>query len=615
MAPLVAMRTFAEESRAGSLDLLRAVPVAPRVLVLGKWLATWMTVLAVVAPSLVLVALVRWWGRPDAGPIVAGYVGLALLAAALCGLGVLASSFTTSQPVAAMTTFFVALLLWFSHVGADAVNAGGFLARLSLSERLHGFASGVIGSADVGFFVLLLTTSLVLCVQAVHRAGPTSRVRRVVVIVVILFVALVAERALDRWHRDVDLTANRSLTLSSQTREVVRRLGGDVHVTAFMPRSAQGRAEAAALLDRYHRLDRRIQWRLLDPETSPGETRRLGVDASQGGIALAAGDRVEHAPIVSEQDVTAGLARLLRPEATGVCVATGHGEPDPGGTLDDDLGGAIGSLVANGYRIRLLDLLVRPEVPSDCRGLLVAGAQVPLGDDAVAAVARYLAEGGRALVLAEAGSTVKLDSILAPYGLALERGLVFEGDPNARLGNDAVTPVVRTFSSSSPVVRQLPPAVFPGAQALRADAHPRAGLTTTVIAASTRLSYLERDPAHPHFDPGADVEGPLALAAAADFSEVRGRAVHRTRLIVVGDVTFATNGFLGEGGNSRFLIQAMDWLTLDEDLVSVSTHLPAYRPLELTAARLRYARFVAVGVIPGLFALAGSLVWAVRRSR
>ncbi len=442
-----------------------------------------------------------------------------------------------------------------------------------------------------------------------------SRLRRAGIVVALLLAAGLLDRGLDRWHREFDLTANRSLTLSAQTREVVRRVRAPVQVTAFISRGALGRAEAAALLDRYRRLDRRIEWRVLDPETSPGEARRLGVDPVQGGIALAANDRVEHAPIVSEQDVTAALARLGRPTATGVCVATGHGEPDPGGTLDDDLGGAVGSLVANGYRIRLLDLLVRPEVPADCDAVLLAGAQVPLGDDATAALSRYLAAGGRALLLAEAGSTVRLDGVLEPYGLALDPGLVFEGDPNARLGSDAVTPVVHRFSSSSPVVRRLPPAMFPGVQAIRVLEGARPGLTTTVIATTTRLSYLERDPAHPHFDAGTDVEGPLAVAAVADHSQVRAGKVQRTRLALVGDVTFATNAFLGEGGNSRLLIQAMDWLTLDEDLVSVSTHLPAYRPLELTAARLRYARFVAIGFTPGMFLLAGALMWAVRRSR
>jgi ABC-2 type transport system permease protein len=170
MVPVVAMRSFAEEVRAGSLDLLRAVPVPATVLVIGKWLATWLTVLAAAGPSVLLVALVRWWGRPDAGPIVAGYLGLALLAGALCALGVLASSLTASQPVAAMTTFFVALLLWFSHVGADAVSTGGVLAHLSLSERLHGFASGVVDTTDVGFFVILAALALGLCAQAVERS-------------------------------------------------------------------------------------------------------------------------------------------------------------------------------------------------------------------------------------------------------------------------------------------------------------------------------------------------------------------------------------------------------------------------------------------------------------
>ena len=59
----------------------------------------------------------------------------------------------------------------------------------------------------------------------------------------------------------------------------------------------------------------------------------------------------------------------------------------------------------------------------------------------------------------------------------------------------------------------------------------------------------------------------------------------------------------------------MDWLTLDEDLVTVSTHVPAYRPLAFTPARVRYARLVSAVLVPILFLLAGAMVWAVRRSR
>lgn len=163
VVPVLAMRSLADEARSGSLDLLLAVPVRAWPLVVGKWLATWLTALAVLAPSLVFVALVGWWGDPDPGPGLSGYLGLALLAGALAGLGVLASSLSSSQPVAAMSALFAAVLLWF----ASAAGATGLLVRLSLSERLRGFAGGVVDSADAGYFVVLAACALAVACSAV----------------------------------------------------------------------------------------------------------------------------------------------------------------------------------------------------------------------------------------------------------------------------------------------------------------------------------------------------------------------------------------------------------------------------------------------------------------
>ena len=91
--------------------------------------------------------------------------------------------------------------------------------------------------------------------------------------------------------------------------------------------------------------------------------------------------------------------------------------------------------------------------------------------------------------------------------------------------------------------------------------------------------------------------------------------MQRTRLVLLGDVDVFTNAGIDEGGNARLLVQAMDWLTLDEDLVAVSAHVPAFRPLDLTPSRVRYARMLSAGVIPGVFLLAGAMVWAFRRMR
>lgn len=159
--PILSMRSIADEARSGTLDLLQAAPVPTGRVVVAKWLASWLSGLAILAPSAAALIILVLYGDPDPGPTVAGYLGIALVASALSGIGVFASSLTSSQPIAAVISFFVGLLLWFAHVGSQAIVTGSVLAHFSISERLRSFAAGAIDSADVGFLVLLTAAALV----------------------------------------------------------------------------------------------------------------------------------------------------------------------------------------------------------------------------------------------------------------------------------------------------------------------------------------------------------------------------------------------------------------------------------------------------------------------
>lgn len=167
-APILASRALAEEARSGTLDLLLAIPVSRTRLVLAKYLAVLATLVVLLTPTVLFVVLLWLYGSPDAGPIVTGLVGLVLLAAAVGAVGVLTSSLTTSQPLAAIAGLFAVLVLWFAHVGSDALSIGGFIGGFSLSERLRSFAGGVIDAGDVLFFVSVAIVSLAAARVAVE---------------------------------------------------------------------------------------------------------------------------------------------------------------------------------------------------------------------------------------------------------------------------------------------------------------------------------------------------------------------------------------------------------------------------------------------------------------
>jgi ABC-2 type transport system permease protein len=168
VAPVLASRTFSEEIRTGTLELLLAIPVRRRSLVAGKYLAVLGTLLMIVTPIGLFALLLSFYGDPDPGPMVSGAIGLILMGAAVTAIGVAASSLTASQPVAAIAGILGVLVLWFAHTGSEALPVGAFLGAFSISERLRGFAGGVVDLADVTFFVAIVGTALAVTAAAVE---------------------------------------------------------------------------------------------------------------------------------------------------------------------------------------------------------------------------------------------------------------------------------------------------------------------------------------------------------------------------------------------------------------------------------------------------------------
>ena len=590
--PVLAMRAFAEERRTGNLDVLLAMPVPALPMAIGKWLAVWLTSLAVLAPALVLTGLTALWGNPDAGPIITGFLGLALLAGAVAAIGLAASAATRSQALAALVTILGGLVLWFVGSATSGSSTARLLGALSLSERLRTFAAGGIDTADVAFFAGIGVLGVLAAAVLVRATAVT-----VAVTVVVLLVTVWASGQ----HSLTDLTEHETLTLTPITRDVVAAADEEVQITAFVRRGDPIRVQTVTLLDRYARLSHRLDVDVVDPVDAPGEVRRLGIDPVLGGVAVQRGDDVELAAGPTEQDITSALARLIRGNDALVCLVTGHGESD---------------VVIPTYDVRGIDLLVEDEVPEYCTVVIVAGPQSDLGDGEDA-LADWVAADGKLLALLDPISDVTLDEVLAPYGLGVERGVVFEGHPDSVVDGDESSPIVRRYSSAHPIVRGMPPTYFPGVQAVTVDDDVREpGLTVSRLADTSELSYLETEPLQPRFDPDEDLGGPVTIAAAADQSRVvSDESVARTRIVVVGDVDFATAELAGAAANARFLAQAVGWLALDDDLIPLSSNLPDDHPLDLTDARVAYARLLGIGAIPALLLVGGAIVWAARRRR
>lgn len=166
--PLLTMRLLAEEKRMGTTELLFSYPVRDAQVLLGKYFAAFTMVLVLFALAGVCPAMVVWWGQPETGVILSGYLGLILLAAGFLAFGLFVSACTENQVIASVVPFGVMFLLWLlgDYLLADMPqNVRHFVFEFSATEHYKPFVQGSIGLKDAAYNLMFAFISLYLALQ------------------------------------------------------------------------------------------------------------------------------------------------------------------------------------------------------------------------------------------------------------------------------------------------------------------------------------------------------------------------------------------------------------------------------------------------------------------
>ena len=168
MMPILTMRLFAEEKKSGTIELLLTYPVRDGEVLFGKYLAALGIFVGMLSLTAAYPVLVAWTTHLEWGPLLTGYLGLLLQGAAFIAVGILISSLTENQIVAAVATFGTLLLFWVISWAANSAgpNLGRILSHLSLTEHFDSFAKGVIDTKDVTYYLNLTILSLFLTLRS-----------------------------------------------------------------------------------------------------------------------------------------------------------------------------------------------------------------------------------------------------------------------------------------------------------------------------------------------------------------------------------------------------------------------------------------------------------------
>jgi ABC-type uncharacterized transport system involved in gliding motility auxiliary subunit len=669
--PAATMRSLAEDSRAGTLEVVLAQPLTELELLVGKFLGAVLFVWLALALTLPVSMGLSLGADLHLGVILAQYVGAALLAAGFTGVGIWASALAQNQ----ISAFIVGVAVMFVLVlvGLDPLlvglppTLGAVAARLGVLSHFRDIARGVIDLRDVIYFTTLAAIFLSLAYVALmgrklsHKGDALKRLRLGVAMMVAAFVVLNLFGS--NIGGRLDLTPGNAYTLSPATRVLARTLDDIVTIKLFVsedlpPEIALLRRDLDDLLRDYRRAGNgRIRVIVQDPGDDPeaaSEARSLGIPPIQFnvvgesqfsvregflGLAVQYADQSEVLPFVQRtDDLEYRLSSFIRgmtdtTKATvGYYVATSNMQV-PGRTFQ-----RFREQLSETHQVRSVDFSTDSTQPSaEIDVVVLIGSPDSLTADQIARFQMFFERGGGALVMsggmelnpqnqAALPTAVAWNSILEPFGVAIRQDMVYD-----LLSNDQVAlPTqfgrmilsypfwVRALSTRALVVNgEVEAAFMPWTSSI--DTSSAVPGTLTPMFVSSDGSGVEENMVMitPNRSMGSFARDSLrqrALAVLVNPMAGAGEPTTQGRLVAVGNTEFVMDGYIDRNpGNATFALNSVDWLAQDETLIAIRAKNRAPPPLvfssEFMADLVKHANVVGV---PVLIVLA-AVIWLFRR--
>ena len=302
----------------------------------------------------------------------------------------------------------------------------------------------------------------------------------------------------------------------------------------------------------------------------------------------------------------------------------GHGERD----LDDIRPSGYSDMARlmrrDNMEIRPLFLAERRSIPKDCSVIVVAGPDHKLSAAEVDILSAYLERNGRALFLidpSDPSAATGLEKLLENWGVRLcpeeAVGTTLTGRELivSEYGTHPVTRSLKKIVTMFYMPRVVEPITAPSGPPDTLADKPKVSVLAANTAEGWAESNLKESP--PRFDPHVDRPGPVSIALAVEKGRVGGIEVgiKPTRLVVIGDSYFVSNGALssGVGGNVDFFMSSLNWLVERESLMGIAPRVPGILRLDMNQTQTKVA-FLAIVVLPATAVmLIGLAVWLKRR--
>ena len=635
LVPLLTMGIFAQEKASGTMEFLMTAPLTNTAIVIGKYLGALIFFSSLIVMTFMYYGIVEYFGTPDRMTILTGYLGVWLEGAFFLAVGMLTSCWTRNQIVAAITSYTILFLMYFSvnflqyFTGAVKV----MIQALGTGSHLENLAVGIVTVSDVVYYLSGILICLFLTRLSIENRLWQFKKAVVVFISVVLscclWFGINYSTYLLPWQWDV--TRAKQHTLSAATSAVIMNLNQDVKVTALFAGIPPKYLED--LFKEYTKVSYgKITTEIIDPIQQIGYAAQFGnvINVKERKVFVASGQQQKEiyfteSPLSQEQ-LTNAIVRVSQGKRY-VYFLTGQGELNIESKDDQGLNILARLLDSNNFESRSLMLAIAKEIPKDCSVLIIAGPKNDLTKQENEIIENYLKKGGRALFLVEnvivttpdkpltpeeLGKNPSLNEIVNQWGLNIESDVVV--DLASHAGEDVGSPATKNYVKHQAITEGLDYTFYvrPRSISVLKKYRSTIKLAPIVLTASKKESWGESDRTlRVHFDENKDRPGPVPIAYVV-FEEKEKGDIADTRLVIFTDADFLSNVYIHQYSNAQMGLNIINWLAETDYKVFVDQEKIKVERLDLTSKQKYIIAFI-LFLMPALIALAGMIVWMKSR--
>lgn len=434
----------------------------------------------------------------------------------------------------------------------------------------------------------------------------------------------------NRQNKRWDFTETQQFSLSDQSARVVRELTAPVTVKVF--HAAGDRQRFEDRMAGYTYFSSQLQVEYFDIDASPIEAQKYEIQ-QYGTIIFEYQGRTERTLQSGEQDITNALIKVIEGKAKKAYFVQGHGERDIVSGDARGLSQITGALTGDNFETAPLALAQEATIPDDATVVVIAGPTSDFLDGEIDALTQYLGRGGKVLLMIDApdntgGPAVpKLVALARAWGFELGNDIVLDASGLGRaIGAGPEVPLAMTYPAHPITNNFRVMTAFPLTRSVTPVEGGVDGRFPQPLVQTSPRSWAEKDikslfatnTSTP--DEETDTAGPITIAAAVTAAATNAPApaepdapTVESRMVVVGDSDFATNGTLGIPGNKDLFLNMMNWLAQQENLIAIRPVDPADRRVQLTEDQTSRIFWLTLVIFPLAFIAMGVRVWWTRR--